>query len=96
MCSRLPAPASAHAFFTAYRSGSYVVITKSQFVLVLRAGLANMGISNPSQFRGHSFHHGGATWAFQKGVPDKLFRFIHFGFPMHINVILSFLMRLRS
>ena len=35
MCSHLPAPALAPTFFVAYRSSYYVVITKSQFVLVL-------------------------------------------------------------
>lgn len=36
MCSRLPAPAEAPAFFTAYHSSSYAIVTKSQFVSVFR------------------------------------------------------------
>ena len=72
MCSCLPAPASAPAFFTAYRPGSYIVITKSQFVSVFRARLARMGVPHPTLFRGHSFRRGGATWAFQNGVPGEL------------------------
>lgn len=96
MCSRLPAPALAPTFFAAYRSSYYVVITKSQFVLVLWAGLAHMGFSNPSRFRGHTFCHGGATWAFQNWVPGKLIRFMALELPMHTNVISSFLMRVSS
>lgn len=72
MCSRLPAPAAAPAFFTACRSGSYLVITKLQFVSVFQDRLAHIGISNPNRFRGHSFRRGGATWAFQSGVPGEL------------------------
>ena len=72
MCSCLPAPASSPTFFTANHSGSYIVITKSQFVSVFRARLVCMGVPNPSRFRGHSFRRGGATWAFQNGVPGEL------------------------
>ena len=38
------------------KSGSYIVITKSQFVSVFRNRLAHMGVHDPSRFRGH--------WAF--------------------------------
>lgn len=72
MCSRLPAPAAAPAFFTACRSGSYLVITKLQFVSVFQDCLAHIGVSNPNRFRGHSFRRGGATWAFQSGAPGEL------------------------
>ena len=72
MCSCLPAPASVPAFFTAFRAGSYFVITKTQFVSVFRSQLARLGVHNPSRFRGHSFRRGGATRAFQTGVPGEL------------------------
>ena len=72
MCSRLPATTLAPAFLTGYRAGSYIVITKSQFVLVFRICLARMGVHDPSRFRGHSFRRGGATWAFHTGVPGEL------------------------
>ena len=72
MCSCLPATASAPAFFTGYRAGSYIVITKTQFVSVFRSRLARMGVDNPSRFRRHSFRRGGATWAFRAGVPGEL------------------------
>ena len=72
MCSCLPAPASAPAFFTDFRAGSYFVITKTQFVSVFRSRLARLGVHNPSRFRGHSFRRGGATWAFHTGVPGEL------------------------
>ena len=64
MCSCLPAPTSAPAFFTAYHPGSHIAITKSQFVSVFRARLARMGVPHPTRFRVHSFRRGGATWAF--------------------------------
>ena len=72
MCSRLPATTLAPAFLTGYRAGSYIVITKSQFVLVFRIRLARMGVHDPSRFRGYSFRRGGATWAFHTGVPGEL------------------------
>ena len=72
MCSRLPVTTSAPAFFTGSRAGSYIVITKSQFVSVFRNRLARMGVHDPSRFRGHSFRRGGATWAFHTGVPGEL------------------------
>jgi len=31
-----------------------------------------MGVPHPTQFRGHSICRGGATWAFQNGVPGEL------------------------
>ena len=68
MCSCLPAP----SFFTTQRSGFYTVVTKAQFVSVFRGRLAHIGVPNPSQFRGHSFRRGGATWAFRNGVPGEL------------------------
>ena len=55
-----------------YRKGSYIVITKAQFVSVFRSRLARMGVHNPSRFRGHSFRRGGATWHFHAGVPGEL------------------------
>ena len=58
MCTRLPAPAEVPAFFTAYHSGSYAVITKSQFVSVFRDRLARIDVSNPSRFRGALFPSG--------------------------------------
>lgn len=72
MCSRLPATTLAPAFFTGYRPGSYIVITKSQLVSVFRNRLARMGVHDPFRFRGHSFHRGGATWGFHTSVPGEL------------------------
>lgn len=71
MCSRLPANASAPAFFTARNSQCCIPITKAHFVSVFRKRLARIGVSNPTKFRGHSFRRGGATWAFQNGVPGE-------------------------
>lgn len=72
MCSCLPAPASAPAFFTGYCGGSHKVITTTQFVSVFCSQLARIGVHNPSRFRGHSFRRGGATWAFHTSVPGEL------------------------
>ena len=73
MCTLLPAPASAPAFFTLEgRSGHYTIITKSQFVSVFRSRLQRLEVSDSSKFRGHSFRRGGATWAFRSGVPGEL------------------------
>lgn len=72
MCSCLPAPASAPAFFTGYCAGSHKVITTTQFVSVFCSQLARIGVHNPSRFRGHSFRRGGATWAFHTSVPGEL------------------------
>ena len=49
-----------------------LIFFKTQFVSVFRSRLARMGVPNPSRFRGHSFRRGGATWAFQTGVPGEL------------------------
>ena len=73
MCTFLPAPVSAPAFFTLEgHFGHYTIITKSQFMSVFRSHLQRLGVSDSSKFRGHSFHRGGATWAFRSGVPGEL------------------------
>ena len=72
MCSRLPAPAEAPAFFTAYHSDLTPLLpSHSLFRFLGIVCRARIGVSNPSWFRGHSFRRGGATWAFQNGVPGE-------------------------
>ena len=90
MCSCLPATASAPAFFTGYRAGSYIVITKTQFVSVFRSRLARMGVDNPSRFRDTPFVEGAPHGPFAPVFPVNLFKFMATGRQTHISVILNF------
>ena len=47
-------------------------LTTSIFIDTFRSVLKAGGVANASQFTGHSFRRGGATWAFQAGVPGEL------------------------
>ena len=71
MCLRLLATASLPTFFIAQNSKGCISITKAQLVSGFRKHLARIGVSNAMKFRGHSFRRGGATWAFQNGVPGE-------------------------
>ena len=74
ICSFLPAPGSAPAFFTlSGSSGPYSIITKSQFVSLFRSRLKRLGVPDFSKFRGHFFRRGAATWAFRSGVSGEPF-----------------------
>ncbi|KAK3746002.1 hypothetical protein QZH41_017314, partial [Actinostola sp. cb2023] len=59
-------------FLLKTKSSAQVPVTKSQFVAVFRHKLQLAGIDNPEEFSGHSFRRGGATWAFQAGMPGEL------------------------
>ena len=76
MCSFLPAPGSASAFFTLSGSSGLILLlllSKWQFVSVFRSRLKRLGVSDFSKVRGHSFCKGGATWAFRSGVSGEPF-----------------------
>lgn len=45
--------------------------THASFVKKFRSCIAELGL-DPTQFSGHSFRRGGATWAFKCGVPREL------------------------
>lgn len=62
---------SAPVFQIPFR-GSHIALTRSCFLTVFRQFLSRAGIPNHVSFRGHSFRRGGATWAFQCGVPGEL------------------------
>ncbi len=60
------------AFAYIMRGGKVGWLTKSTFVHVFRELLRGAGIADPSAYTGHSFRRGGASWAFQSGVPGEL------------------------
>ena len=47
-------------------------LTKKTFIATFRDVAAAAGFADASQFTGHSFRRGGASWAFQAGVPGEL------------------------
>ena len=47
-------------------------LTKDLFIQTFRSMATTAGIDQASSFTGHSFRRGGATWAFQAGVPGEL------------------------
>ena len=47
-------------------------LTGTIFVDTFRSVLRAGGVSEASRFTGHSFRRGGATWAFQAGIPGEL------------------------
>ncbi|RLF65967.1 MAG: hypothetical protein DRN30_03015 [Thermoplasmata archaeon] len=70
MCRLLPAPKSAPAFGM-MKNGRYTVLTYSLFQAKLRVLLSAIG-KNPSLYSTHSFRRGGASFAFQAGIPIEL------------------------
>ena len=58
--------------FTFQKAGKACFLTRSLFIRVFRQVLADGGVEGSSTFTGHSFRRGGATWAFQAGVPGEL------------------------
>ena len=58
--------------FTFIKKGKVSWLTSSIFIKTFRGVLAHAGVEGASSFTGHSFRRGGATWAFQAGVPGEL------------------------
>ena len=48
-------------------------MTHSKFVQILQASLRGSGL-NPSEYSGHSFRRGGATFAFACGIPAEIIK----------------------
>jgi len=72
MCEVAPAPhAPAFMFYFSHRGG-YLSVSKNQFVSFLRSKLRLAGVTHPSLYRGHSFHKGAASFAFNCGIPGEL------------------------
>ena len=58
--------------FVFVENGEIKWLTKSIFIRSFRNIATTSGIPDASLFTGHSFRRGGATWAFQAGVPGEL------------------------
>ena len=58
--------------FVFVEDGEVKWLTKDLFIRSFRSMAADAGLEHPSLFTGHSFRRGGATWAFQAGVPGEL------------------------
>ena len=57
--------------FVFLEKGQIKWLTTAIFIRTFRAVIAGK-VGNPSKFTGHSFRRGGATWAFQCGMPGEL------------------------
>ena len=58
--------------FVYSRGGKLQWLSPSIFMETFRELLDRAGIQDSSAYTGHSFRRGGASWAFQSGVPGKL------------------------
>lgn len=54
------------------KDGSFIPLTTARFLTLIRQRLA--GVCDPSTIAGHSFRRGGASWAYQAGVPVDTIR----------------------
>ena len=52
-----------------------VCFTYAKFLKFLRTCLMNISL-DPTSYAGHSFHHGGASFAFQSGIPVEMIRLL--------------------
>lgn len=52
--------------------GIILPLLPQRFITVFRLLLVRAGIPDVHRFRGHSFRRGGASWAFDSGVPGEL------------------------
>ena len=58
--------------FVFLKQGRVRWLTCSIFIRTFRSILKSGGVADAAAFTGHSFRRGGATWAFQAGVPGEL------------------------
>ena len=58
--------------FVDARTHKLLRLTKKKFITTFRSVLSVGGVEHASSFTGHSFRRGGASWAFQCGVPGEL------------------------
>ena len=70
--SLLPAPLPATPAFVFLDKGRIRWLTSSIFIHEFRRLLVSAGIADAMGFTGHSFRRGGASWAFQSGIPGEL------------------------
>ena len=66
-----PIPGSAPAF-TFTDKAIIKILTKSLFIKGFRDLLCQAGVADHQSYSGHSFRRGGASWAFQCGMPGEL------------------------
>ena len=57
--------------FVTWVGDSFSPLTYPTFVSTLRQALTKCGV-DPSQYAGHSFRRGGASWALQSGLPGDV------------------------
>ena len=72
-CCQGPPPSSS-LFSYPLPSGGYSHLTYASFSKLLTTVLIESGIS-PTQYSGHSFRRGGASFAFSCGIPSDLIKF---------------------
>lgn len=75
------------------------LLTQSLFIKHFRLLLSKAGIPHATCFRGHSFRRGGASWAFQAGVPGEVIQIcgdwlsdaykLYLEFSMHSKLIMA-------
>ena len=63
---------SAPAFVFKDSQGVLHWLTKSIFIKTFRTLAAAAGDADPAAYSGHSFRRGGASWAFQAGIPGEM------------------------
>ena len=68
-CSPVPKPGPAFVFLY---QGQLHWLTRKVFIQTFRAVLKSGGVANATAFTGHSFRRGGASFAFQAGIPGEL------------------------
>ena len=61
-----------HPAFVFLDKGKLVWLTTTKFIHTFRLVTSKFLDADVSSFTGHSFRRGGATWAFQSGVPGEL------------------------
>ena len=70
--SQMPRASSGPAFVFLHKKKGIQSLTTSKFIKVFRAVLSSGGVEHAGSFTGHSFRRGGASWAFQSGVPGEI------------------------
>ena len=58
--------------FVFLEKGKVKTLTTSKFIRTFRSVLSSAQVPGAKSFTGHSFRRGGASWAFQSGVPGEL------------------------
>lgn len=57
------------------KEGVITPLTYNQFLTMLKDTLSRIGV-NPTEYAGHSFRRGGATWALTNGLPGELIQIL--------------------